>query len=127
MRLSGLLLLLSACAAGPTSTEPLEARAVRGAGESGLMVWSFEFTNRTADVIKLLEIKIGYGGSLESVGGYAEMAHATDENKSTIDAGETLHILRKESSRPDDLEIVVTYRRGDIEERREARAKAKLQ
>jgi hypothetical protein len=100
--------LLAACAA-PAPGDPVTTRAVRRGDESGLMVWSFEFTNRTQGVILLLEVRAGYGGKLESIGGFDRIAHASEEGKSTISPGETLHFVRRESHRPEEVEILVIY------------------
>ena len=124
-RLALLLLLPAACAAG-TPTDPVTARAVRRPDESSLMVWSFEFTNRTQGVILLLEVRAGYGGKLESIGGFDKIAHASEEGKSTLSPGETLHFVRRESNRPDDVEVLIVYRREGLQERLEARARARL-
>ncbi len=106
------LVFLAAC-----SSLPVDSRVVSQRGPGG-EEWSFQFTNNTGVLIQLLEIQAGTHGALKSVGGFAEMAHATVEMKSTINAGETLHIVRADGTD----EVLIIYRREGTEERLEARA-----
>ena len=110
------LILLAAC-----SSLPVESRAVKQQGPGG-EEWSFEFTNNTGVVINLLEMHAGSGGRLRSVGGFAEMAHATTEQKSMMSPGETLHTVRSDGTD----EVLIIYCRDGVKERCEARVKAKL-
>ncbi len=123
-----LVLLLASCAAGPRAAVDglLEIKPVKRGETGGIQDWAFEITNRTDKVIKFVDIKAGYGGNLESIGSFEAMAHAIEEGKTTIDPGETLKLARKESKRSDDLEVVVVFFREGIDERREARARARL-
>jgi hypothetical protein len=87
-------LAAAGCATGPGPGARVTC-AVAREGDGTTAVWVFKVTNGHDRTLKIATLEFAVaGGAFESVGGMAEIAHASRQGTTTIAARETIDIVR---------------------------------